>query len=122
MARWLRFLIAILVGIGLGLIYGWLISPVKYVDTAPDTLHIQYKTDYVLMVAETYQADNNLEMALRRLGALGSLAPGEMVFQAIVFAQRAGYTDADLRLMQNLLNNLQTTLPVPGLIQESPQP
>ena len=118
MARWTRFLIAILVGIGLGLIYGWLISPVKYVNTTPDTLDLQYKTDYVLMVAEVYNADKNLETAVRRLGSLGNLPPSEVVHQAIVFAQKVGYADADLALMQNLLNAAQ----VLDLIQEAPQP
>ena len=112
MKRWARFLIAILVGIGIGLLYGWLVSPVRYVETTPDTLHMQYKTDYVLMAAEVYNADKNLETAVRRLGALGMYAagntsPSDMVYQAIVFAQKAGYADADLALMQNLLNAVQ---------------
>ena len=107
MRRWARFLIAILVGIGLGLLYGWLVSPVRYVETTPDTLHMQYKTDYVLMAAEVYNADKNLETAVRRLGALGNTSPSDLVYQAIVFAQKAGYADADLALMQNLLNAVQ---------------
>jgi hypothetical protein len=118
MRRWSRFLIAILVGIGLGLLYGWLISPVRYVETTPDTLHMQYKTDYVLMTAEVYNADKNLETAVRRLGALGNISPSDMVYQAIVFAQKAGYADADLALMQNLLNAVQ----VLDLLRETQQP
>ena len=48
-SRWILFIFAILVGAGLGLLYGWVINPVDYVDTTPDTLRIDYKTDYVLM-------------------------------------------------------------------------
>ena len=118
MARWARFLIAILVGVGLALLYGWLISPIKYVETTPDTLHVQYKTDYVLMIAEVYNADKNLEMAVRRLGALGNTPSTDLVYQTIVFAQKAGYADADLALMQNLLNAVQ----VLEFLQETPQP
>jgi hypothetical protein len=51
MSRWTRFLIAIAVGLALGLLYGWVLSPVKYVDTTPNTLRADYQTDYVLMVA-----------------------------------------------------------------------
>jgi hypothetical protein len=118
MGRWGRFLLAILVGVGLGLLYGWLISPVTYVETTPDTLHIQYKTDYVLMVAEVYNADKNLEMAVHRLGILGNFTPTDTVYQAITFAQKAGYADADLALMQNLLNAVQ----VLDFLKETPQP
>jgi hypothetical protein len=118
MARWIRFLIAILVGLALGLAYGWLISPVRYIDTSPNTLRIDYKTDYVLMVAEVFQNENNLDMAFRRLALLGADKPEELVAQAIQFAQKAGYTDADVTRMQTLMSALQTRSPN----QENPTP
>jgi hypothetical protein len=118
MARWVRFFIAIVLGIGLGLAYGWLVSPVRYVDTTPDTLRIDYKTDYVLMAAEAYQAEGNLDQAVRRLAVLGSAPPAELVYQAILFAQKAGYTETDLGLLQALLNDLTAQVP----IAETPAP
>jgi len=107
MARWIRFFIAILVGVGLGLLYGWLVNPVKYVDTTPDTLRIDYKTDYVLMVAEAYQLEGDPAQAVRRLALLGETPPAEMAYQAILFAQKTNYTDDDLTIMQALLGALQ---------------
>ena len=107
MSRWIRFLIAILVGIGLGLIYGWLVNPVKYVDTSPDTLRIDYKTDYVLMVAEAYQKEGDLANVAYRLALLGDVSPAGTVQQAILFAQKAGYTEADIARMQTLMDTLQ---------------
>jgi hypothetical protein len=107
MARWIRFLIAILVGAALGLAYGWMISPVQYVDTSPDTLRIDYKTDYVLMAAEAYENEKDLALALRRLALIGNTPPVEMVYQAIQFAQKNDYNETDLRRMQTLLNDLQ---------------
>ena len=114
MARWIRFLIAILVGLALGLAYGWLISPVRYIDTSPNTLRIDYKTDYVLMVSEIYQSEKDLDQAIQRLGLLGATSPVELVAQAIQFAQKAGYTEADVARMQALMSALQTLLPVQG--------
>jgi hypothetical protein len=35
-----------------GLLYGWMVNPVRYVNTTPDTLRADYQLDYVLMVAE----------------------------------------------------------------------
>ena len=118
MARWLRFLIAILIGLAIGLVYGWLISPVSYIDTSPNTLRIDYKTDYVLMVSEAYQSEKDLEQATRRLALLGGTSPVEIVAQAIQFAQKAGYTEADVARMQALLSAIQTLLPG----QETPAP
>ena len=108
MARWLRFLIAILVGLVIGLLYGWLISPVSYIDTSPNTLRIDYKTDYVLMVSESYQSEKDLEQAARRLAMLGGSSQIELIVQTTQFAQKAGYSEADVARMQALLSALQT--------------
>lgn len=107
MARWIGFIIAILVGVALGLAYGWIVSPVRYVDTSPDTLRVDYKTDYVLMVAEAFQNENDLGQAVRRLALLGNVPPSQTVGQALRFAQQYGYADADIARMQALWNELQ---------------
>jgi hypothetical protein len=107
MARWIGFILAILVGVAAGLAYGWIISPVRYVDTSPDTLRIDYKTDYVLMVAEAYQNESDLGLAVRRLALLGNVAPSQQVGQAIEFAQKYGYAQADIARMQALWNELR---------------
>jgi hypothetical protein len=107
MARWIGFIIAILLGAALGLSYGWIFSPVRYVDTSPDTLRIDYKTDYVLMVAEAYQNENDLGLAVRRLALLGNVSPANMVGQAVEFAQKYGYAEADITRMQALWGELQ---------------
>lgn len=118
MSRWVRFIIAIAVGIGLGLLYGWVVNPIEYVDTAPDTLRIDYKGDYVLMVAESYHSDGDLDQAVRRLALLGDTPAVDLVFEAMVFAERAGYTDVDMELMQSLLTALHAYPP----IQETRKP
>lgn len=107
MSRWIRFLVAILIGIGLGLIYGWLINPVQYVNTSPTTLRVDYKTDYVLMVAESYHKEGDLALVAYRLALLGDTPPIEIVDQALLFAQKAGYTEGDIFLMQALRDALQ---------------
>jgi hypothetical protein len=112
MSRWIRFLFAILVGIALGLLYGWVVNPVEYVDTTPDTLRIDYKTDYVLMVAEAHHGVEDLGLAIRRLALLGDVSPEELVRQAISFAEKAGYSDDDINLMRALAEDLQVYNPL----------
>jgi hypothetical protein len=107
MTRWILFILAILIGIGLGLVYGWLVNPVDYVNTVPETLRIDYRTDYVLMASEAYQGDNDPELATRRLALLGDTPAKDIVYQAILFAQNHQYTDDDLSMMQQLLGALQ---------------
>lgn len=116
LARWIRFLIAILVGIGLGLLYGWVIDPVQYTDTAPHTLRIDYKADYVLMVAEAYEYEHDPLLAQQRLSRLGDQPPGEIIAQALEFARKYGYNPADIARIERLWNALQSSTPPPHLI------
>lgn len=112
MKRWFWFLLALVAGASAGLFYGWRMDPVKYVDTTPDTLRIDYQSDYVLMTAEAYQGEGEIELAARRLALLGNRPPVDIVRQAILFGESRGYTDSDLERMRQLEADLQTHLPV----------
>jgi hypothetical protein len=105
-SRWVRFILVILIGIVAGLYYGWVVNPVKYVDAPPDTLRIDFKSDYALMVAEAYSQGHDLATAQQRL-ALFSASPVDLVNQAIVFGQGHGYAEQDLLEMRSLLEALQ---------------
>lgn len=114
MPRWLLILIVSLLGIALGLVYGWVVDPVQYTDITPETLRIDYRADYVLMVAEAYQAEQDPEAAARRLAVLGSAPPALIAGEAYSFAQQSAYPADDLALIQELTVALETWKPVPG--------
>lgn len=106
MSRWFRFFIVLIIGFGIGLLYGWVISPVEYVDTFPETLRDDYKADYVLMVAEIFQAEGDINLAVERLAFLGFTSPQTLVEQAMYAAIQSGYAPADLGLLRNLSDAL----------------
>ncbi len=116
--RFALFLVMIALGVGLGLLYGWVINPVKYEDTTPAMLRSDYKTDYVLMIAEIYNSDQNLEQAARRLATLDSLPPARLAAEAGLTARQLGYAPHDLELIDRLALALQkgsgSTTPTPG--------
>ncbi len=112
--RFALFFIMIAVGLGLGLLYGWVLNPVKYEDTAPSMLHSDYKADYVLMIAEVYNADKNLGEAVRRLALLDSLPPSRVVAAALLTARERGYAEQDLNLMENLSRALDNSMATPA--------
>ena len=114
MPRWLPILIAAILGITLGLVYGWVINPVQYTDITPDALRIDYRTDYVLMVAEAYQAEDDPALAAQRLAVFGSEAPALIVEKAYNFARQSSYPAEDITLLQDMMVALQTWQPVPG--------
>jgi hypothetical protein len=114
MNRWLKFLLAIILGLTAGLVYGWVVSPIEYVDTTPGTLRYDYRTDYVLMVAEIFNTSQDADQAARQLAQLGSDLPVEIVIQSLAYANNMKYPLADLSLLQNLAAALQTWQPIPG--------
>lgn len=108
MRRGQKFLLSLLLGLALGLLYGWVIDPVRYVDTSPQFLRLDYRTDYVLMVAETYAAGRDLQAATRALLLLAPQAsPAETATQALTYARQAGYDPRDLAQLEALVNALR---------------
>ena len=67
---WL-LLLALLIGIGLGLVYSWLISPVRVVDSEPIALRADFKDQYRSVISAAYSGTGNLERAKVRLALLG---------------------------------------------------
>ncbi len=106
MSRWTKFLIAVAVGAAAGLFYGWVVNPIEYVDISPTNLRADYKADYVLMVAESYQVEPDLGLAVQRLALLGSSAPTDIVSRALDFGMQHNYAAQDLSLLQTLAKDL----------------
>jgi hypothetical protein len=112
--RWIFFFVSFVLGLGLSLFYGWVISPVQYVDTAPAALRIDYQADYTLMIAEAFQRDQNIELAGQRMSTLGDRPPAEIATQALSFAKQNGYSSADVALLQDFVLALQIWQPATG--------
>ena len=106
-SRWLLILLALLVGIGAGVAYGWYFDPVDYVDLPPDSLRADFKTDYVLMTAEAYRLDQDPGLAARRLAIFGSKSPSSIAADGVTYARANGFPDSDIALMQELVTALQ---------------
>jgi hypothetical protein len=104
----------IAIGVTGGLAYGWVINPVNYVDTAPQSLRADYKADYVLMVAKIYRSDQNLPAAKQRLAFLSSAPPQQITSESIIAAQGIGYADEDLEVMGQLMQAIQAASSAAG--------
>jgi hypothetical protein len=109
--RLIFFGIMILVGIALGVVYGWVVNPVQYSQTGLHTLRIDYKTDFVLMIAELYQAEGDLVGALARLSYLGEGSPVVSMQEATAYAEEHNYAPSDLESMQTLFAEIERLLP-----------
>ena len=107
MSRWTFFILILIVGFGLGILYGWVINPVSYQDTTLQDLRIDYKTDYTLMVAEVYHYEGDIKWAMNRLTLLEDSSPLTSVENALKFASQAEYTLPDMFLLRDLHNAME---------------
>jgi hypothetical protein len=125
-------LTAVLLGIGLGLIYAWVLSPAEYIDTYPSSLREDFKDQYRAMIASAYKANGDIQRAQARLNQLGDADPAVLVAQAQrVLAEGAGYEDAQaLAELASALGQVPTPLPTQlddtpttlPTLTDSPQP
>jgi hypothetical protein len=107
MSRLTIFFLVIIVGLAFGLIYGWVISPVQYRNTTPNNLRYDFQTDFVLMVAEVYNSNQDISLAAQRLAQFGSEDPADLVLRSLAYANQLEYSQPDLELIQNLATALQ---------------
>lgn len=110
-----RLIAGLILGIAAGLIYGWTLRPVEYINTSPDTLRADYRTDYVLMVAEAYAGDDDIELAQIRLAALGPQLPLDTVVEAIDYAVNHDFTRDALETLNQLAIALRELSPIPEI-------
>jgi hypothetical protein len=108
----IKIAIAAVLGIVLGLVYGWVIDPIEYTDVPPNILREDYRADYVLMVAEAYKNEINPETAARRLAILGGESPALVASAALEYAKQNAFTKDEIQALQNLLTAMQTYQPL----------
>lgn len=100
-----------IVGLGLGLYYGWVVSPPERITSGPQALRQDYTDDYVLMIAEAYSLDGDLDLAKSRLAALGLKDPGPPAAALTERLITAGQDNADIRRLAALAAALGHTTP-----------
>ncbi|MBK7454950.1 MAG: hypothetical protein IPJ46_14905 [Anaerolineales bacterium] len=116
-SNWIRIILTAIAGIALGLVYGWVIDPVEYVDVTPNILRADFRADYVMMVAEAHQSEQDLETSAKRLAMLGSESPAQIVTSTLDYAKKNNFTQNEIDLLQELLTAMQTYQP-----QEAAEP
>jgi hypothetical protein len=97
----------LILGVVLGIVFAWVLNPVQFIDTAPDSLRPEFKEQYRSMVALSYQADGDLGRARRRIGLLqDSALAAELAGQAERLKQDAG-DNSEVRALNKLSMDLQ---------------
>lgn len=95
----------IAVGLAIGILYAWLISPVEYVDTAPNSLRASYRQQYLSLIAEAYVSTHDLARAEARLALFHLEDPAEDL-AALAQQQMASQDESEARALAALAADL----------------
>src|SRR5687767_2628033 len=68
-------LLALLLGVGMGLAYAWVLSPHLITNAQPSALRADFKDQYRSLIAAAYAANGSLPRAQARLSVLGDANP-----------------------------------------------
>lgn len=115
----LGILLALLAGLGAGLVYSWLISPLQLTDAPPSLLRADFKDQFRSAIAASYAATGNLPRAEARLAQLGDPDPLEALNAQ---AQRAIATGAfaEADQLAALASALGTGVGAPPVVEIPP--
>ena len=100
-------LLALLAGLAAGVLYSWVIAPMRYVDTSPNTLRPDFKDSYRAAIAAAYAGNHNLERAQARLALLGDPDPVEALTAQAQRMLAAGDTFQAVREVAGLASDLR---------------
>jgi hypothetical protein len=115
--RILWFLVMIALGALLGMLYGWVVRPMGGNASTLKALRYDYQADYVLMTAEIYAADGDLEQAASTLAAIGDQAPAQIAAQGLQSARAVGWAETDIEIMEQLSRALEGQADPPENVQ-----
>jgi len=110
-------IVAVLVILGLtagaviGLVIGWVVWPVSYVDTNFSDLSPEDKEEYILLVAHVYYSDGDLEKATSRLEQLDLPNISQSLSAMIDSYISEGRDEADIRALVALADGLGVASP-----------
>jgi hypothetical protein len=111
-------LTGLFLGLVLGILYSWVISPISQVDTHPNLLRDDYKDIYRSLISRAYRANINLPRAEARLELIGDQEPAlALAAQAQRFLAESEDNEMAL-ILANLSSVLQSAnKPVPTIPQ-----
>jgi hypothetical protein len=118
----LLVVLGLIAGAALGLLFGWVIMPVEYVDTHIADLAPEYKGGYIQLVAAAYYSDGDLERAQARLAEL-SLPNADQSISALCERYISeGRDEEEIRAMATLADALGVASPRMVAYLASPTP
>lgn len=110
------FVVGVVLGMALGLIFAWGLWPVNVVDTTPEVLRADLQRDYLRMTIDSYNRTGDVDTAMARWDNLGEAAGSTF----IALRSDPGYLDpARIEEFGGLVQSVKGTAIQP--VAEAPQ-
>ena len=114
-------LTGLMIGLGVGLLYAWVISPVQYIDTEPASLAEPYKDEYRKVIALAYQANQDIGRARERAALINADNPARALAAQAQRLLAANLSPREARALAVLASDLgQQQSPAAAASQASP--
>ena len=110
----LYLLTGLIIGLGLGLLFGYRIFPVQFFDITPVSLHQDFQEDYLVMVALAYHADNDIGRAYSRISEMMSPINIDRLRTMSLNIDNSADSKADYDLTRAFINDLQNYMSETG--------
>lgn len=107
---WIALLVGLALGLAGGLIYAWYLNPVDFVNISPGMLDGDDQREYILLIAEAYLQDEDIDRARARLAAAGVRDAGERVAILADAALLRGAEPREVRALATLAEALGAQL------------
>ncbi len=120
MKRALFLLAGLLLGAGAGVGIGWGVLPPSTRHLTPADLRLDYRYEYVLLVAEDYAVEHDLQHATARLQAVAPQEGRAILGQAMAYHLTHRTTEAQLQALAELARALGATTPAMEPYLEGP--
>ena len=120
-----EWLIALVLGFGLGLAYTWIISPVEYVDAEPLVLRDDFKDHFRAAIAAAFTSNGDLERARARLALLGDPDPAQTLTaqaQRMLAAGESSESVQQVAMLAAALQGQAVANPQTAVPKNSPEP
>ncbi len=107
--------VGLILGLVGGLLYGWVLRPVQYVETYPPLMHEHYRADWIRMTALAYGADGDLGRTQVRLRDLDEVEIRHQLEQTLEQAIASGRPLSVLQRVANLAERYGVEHPAVGV-------
>jgi hypothetical protein len=106
-------LLGLAAGILLGLVFGWVVEPMRFQGTAPDSLRADFRDEYAALIASAYAATGDLPRARARLSLLPDVGDADHVAALAQARLAAGRPQAEVQALAMLAAALGDRPPTP---------